>query len=330
VFFDWNKPYWDSMGLSVPVAGINVWVKNNYLRQNAYQGVWGEPDSSGVTRGSYGIESSQAPAGMTGGIVEGNIIGSEKSVMAVAAPGKDTLAMSNLLFGRFSWGEIGGEPGSLGWGSVIEHNNVRNRTLSQIPLPPPISVFLGSAASRMLVQTPMPTGGPDPDPTLDATPPTDSRYISVSHLPWMSATNDSGAGPVELNMTSGGVNTGDGAMLTVNGKQYDNGLGVSGNSEVIYQLNGQFAKFAADIGVDDESGKRAAMSFQVWGDGRLLYDSSRMTSPDGAKSISIDTTGVRELKLITVNLNPRGGQSSAHGDWASARLIIDPMAQPHE
>ena len=50
VFCDWNKPFWDSMGLSVPVAGENVTIRNNYLQQNAFNGEWGQADSSGKVR----------------------------------------------------------------------------------------------------------------------------------------------------------------------------------------------------------------------------------------------------------------------------------------
>src|SRR5439155_18144936 len=61
VFSDWRKPYWDSMGLSVPVSGQDVTIRNNYIKQNAFKGVWGEADHSGRVRGSYGIEAPQAP-----------------------------------------------------------------------------------------------------------------------------------------------------------------------------------------------------------------------------------------------------------------------------
>jgi hypothetical protein len=72
------------------------------------------------------------------------------------------------------------------------------------------------------------------------------------------------------------------------------------------------------------------MSFQVWGDGRLLFDSGTVRGRDAVKSINLDTIGVQELKLITTAITARGTSADPHGDWANARLIIDPLAGPAE
>ena len=61
-------------------------------------------------RGSYGIEAPQAPAGQPGGIVEGNTIISERNVMGVSCPGKNTIVRNNKFYGPFAWGVVGGEP----------------------------------------------------------------------------------------------------------------------------------------------------------------------------------------------------------------------------
>ena len=159
VFYDWNKPYWDSMGLSVPLAGINITIKNNYIRHNAWQGEWGQSDSSGSVRGSYGIEGPQAPAGQNGGIIEGNILGGERNVMAIAAPGRDTIARNNQIYGRYAWADIGGEPGSLGFGNVLEFNNLREKDFSKMPPPPEIGPGGGDPWPN-----PEPNPNPDPEP----------------------------------------------------------------------------------------------------------------------------------------------------------------------
>ncbi len=139
VFYDWNKPYWDSMGLSVPLAGISVTIQNNYLKQNAFGGIWGEADGSGNVRGSYGIEAPQAPAGQPGGIVDGNTIISERNVAMVACPGVNTTVRNNKFYGPAPWygtSGIGGEPGSLGGGSCTGTNNLRDPDSSHGPVPP--------------------------------------------------------------------------------------------------------------------------------------------------------------------------------------------------
>ncbi|MBC8107200.1 MAG: NPCBM/NEW2 domain-containing protein, partial [Anaerolineae bacterium] len=337
VCYDWNKPYWDSMGLSVPLAGINVTIKSNYIRQNAYKGAWGEPDTSGIVRGSYGIEGPQAPAGQPGGIIEGNTIISERSVMAIAAPGKDTIARNNKLFGPFAWGKIGGEPGSLGFGNVIETNNTHTLDLSKTPPAPPIEIIGGGFTGRTPIPAPTPWPNPNPSPTPNPTrvvgptqPWDESRFIYLTRYAWTSATNGAGAGPIELNMTAGGAAGGDGRMLSLNDNDYEYGLGVAGNSAIVYQLHGQFAKFVVHVGVDDESGHRAALQFQVWGDGRLLFDSGTVRGRDAARSISIDTKSVQELKLITTSITTKASPANAHGDWANPRLFIDPLVPLQE
>jgi hypothetical protein len=146
VFSDWNKPYWDSMGLSVPLAGINVTIKNNYIRQNAFNGVWGERDSSGAQRGSYGIEGPQAPSGQSGGTITGNTVisntfqGSQGSVMGVSCPGKNTTVRNNKFFGPFPWGVVGGEPGSLGYGDCGEWQSYNTHDPNTNNAPPPPSM----------------------------------------------------------------------------------------------------------------------------------------------------------------------------------------------
>ncbi len=121
------------MGLSVPVAGEGVTIRNNYIKQNAFNGEWGQADSSGKVRGSYGIEAPQAPAGQPGGIVEGNVVISERSVMAVSAPGKDTIVRNNKFYGPYTWSVVGGEPGSLGFGSVNAKSNLHEKDASKHP-----------------------------------------------------------------------------------------------------------------------------------------------------------------------------------------------------
>ncbi|CAN5709463.1 hypothetical protein BH09PLA1_BH09PLA1_20470 [soil metagenome] len=132
IFYDWYKPYWDSMGLSVPLAGVATRIINNYIRQNAYQGVWGEPDSSGHVRGSYGIEGPQGTM-----LIAGNVVGGERNVLHVATPGKGTPVNDNHFYGPSAWGPaVSGEPGALGFGSFTESGNTWDRNFGNMPEPP--------------------------------------------------------------------------------------------------------------------------------------------------------------------------------------------------
>ncbi len=123
---------------------------------------------------------------------------------------------------------------------------------------------------------------------------------------------------MEKDLSNGEQAAGDGHIITLNGVTYAKGLGVHAASDVRYNLAGACQAFAADIGVDDESGANGSVTFQVWADGVSLYDSGLMTATTTTKSISLDVTGRNELKLIVTD----GGNGNAydHADWAAARV----------
>lgn len=138
----------------------------------------------------------------------------------------------------------------------------------------------------------------------------------LSDLEWTNATN--GWGPVEQDMSVGDHQGGDGLPITLNGVTYKKGLGVHAYSEIVYDLNGEGSRFTTDVGVDDEAADSAAskMAFQVWGDGKKLYDSGPMTPTSETNKIDISIKDIQKLKLIVTNGN--NGNAWDHGDWANA------------
>lgn len=321
VFSDWNKPFWDSMGLSVPVAGEGVTIRNNYIKQNAFNGEWGQADSSGRVRGSYGIEAPQAPAGQAGGIVEGNTIISERSVMAVSAPGKNTIVRNNKFYGTFSWGVVGGEPGSLGFGSTQQKDNLHEQDASKHPKPPtgsnggkkdPKPTAPAPDAPEKPTKKPQPTKKPPSAPV----PQIQSTYLS--DLEWASALN--GWGMPERDQSNGGQGDNDGAAIRLNNSTYDKGLGVAGNSEIVYTLDGQYTKFFSSVGIDDSVQHKGQVAFEVWADGRKIYDSGAMRGNHDTESLQLNVAGVRELKLVTTSNAVGNGATYDQGNWAGARL----------
>jgi hypothetical protein len=144
----------------------------------------------------------------------------------------------------------------------------------------------------------------------------------LSDLDWMSAIN--GWGPVERDMSVGGLEEGDGKPLTLNGVVYKKGLGTHSHSEIIYNLNGEAARFTADVGVDDTAalGTSAQIVFEVWGDGVKLYDSGLMWASTITKSINLDVSAMQQLKLIVTD----GGNARSYdyGDWANAWITYTP------
>lgn len=137
----------------------------------------------------------------------------------------------------------------------------------------------------------------------------------LSELPWTSAS--SGWGPIERNRSNGEQGENDGKTLTIGGQTFLKGLGVHADSDVRFALNGQCASFSASVGIDDEVGPLGRVSFQVIGDGAVLFDSGELGGTDAARAVTVGTAGVRELQLRVL-----GGADGYydHADWADAKV----------
>ena len=72
--------------------------------------------------------------------------------------------------------------------------------------------------------------------------------------------------------------------ITLNGKKYDKGIGTHSNSEIVYNLNGQYKMFKSTIGVDAETGEYGSVIFKVYGDGRVLFESGVIKGKDKAQN----------------------------------------------
>ncbi len=139
----------------------------------------------------------------------------------------------------------------------------------------------------------------------------------VSDLPLQSARN--GLGPVERNKSNGGAAANDGRSLKFNGKRYSKGLGVHAASDVRFSLGGRYTLFTADLGIDDEVANRGSVIFRVYVDYVKVYDIGPVTGRTNTKSIRVNVTGARNLRLL---VSDRGnGNTDDHADWADARLF---------
>ena len=114
----------------------------------------------------------------------------------------------------------------------------------------------------------------------------------------------------------------EGNPLTVGGKVYARGLGTHAFSEILYQLGNRYQRLEAEVGVDDEKGGAGSVVFQVYGDGRKVFDSGIMRGRDPAKRVSVPLNNVNELLLVVTDAGD--GISCDHADWASARLVGNP------
>lgn len=144
--------------------------------------------------------------------------------------------------------------------------------------------------------------------------PSGSPYLS--DLPAYDSFN--WVGPLERDQSNGGSEAGDGSALTIGGRTFAKGLGGHAHSEQVFHLGKGCSRLNGHVGVDDAVGDKGSVSFQVWGDDRLLFDSGPMTGGDPAREMAVPLGGVEELRLVLAD----GGDFVAddHGDWAAARL----------
>ena len=127
------------------------------------------------------------------------------------------------------------------------------------------------------------------------------------------------SGPLELDMSNGGDQAGDGGPITIEGRTFAKGLGGHAHSEQAYYVGGACTRFEAVVGVDDEVGASGTVVFQVWADDRKVFDSGRRTGGQPGLRVSESLEGVEELKLV---LGDSGDHTvDDHGDWADARVV---------
>ncbi len=112
-----------------------------------------------------------------------------------------------------------------------------------------------------------------------------------------------------------------GNPLSSGGVEFARGLGTRAPSELSYRIFGAFQRFQARVGIDDEvePPQDAAVTFEVWGDGRRLWSSAPIRYGREPLAIDLDVAGVQELTLRALPVGAGG-----HADWLEPRLIAAP------
>jgi hypothetical protein len=155
----------------------------------------------------------------------------------------------------------------------------------------------------------------------------DFTTVYLSDLTPTSASN--GYGLYEKDRSNGESGSNDGNPITLDGAAYAKGLGVHAGSTLVYNLGGNYTRFQADVGVDDEVVGiwNGSIVFNVYADGVLKYTSDVKRSHTPTSYIDVDVTGVSSLTLEVTCSDD--GCSYDHGDWADAKLTTEaPIAVP--
>lgn len=108
-----------------------------------------------------------------------------------------------------------------------------------------------------------------------------------------------------------------GNPIQIGSRVFKRGLGTHANSRIVYKLDGRYKRLTAYVGADREVSGNTVV-FQVFGDGKKLWESGLMTVHDEPKRLELDISGVNILEL---RLTDGGdGINADHADWADAIL----------
>lgn len=106
--------------------------------------------------------------------------------------------------------------------------------------------------------------------------------------------------------------------MIVAGQKLARGLGAHANGRIVYELAGAgFKTFRCQVGRDEHAGDGKVV-FQVWADGKKLFDSGPMTKATPPKPVEVNVSGASTLELRS--LDGGDGISGDHANWAEAQL----------
>ncbi|MBC7327929.1 NPCBM/NEW2 domain-containing protein [bacterium] len=114
--------------------------------------------------------------------------------------------------------------------------------------------------------------------------------------------------------------------LQIKDKKYEKGLGHHAPGEIIISLNGAYLAFESEIGVQWQGGSNVgSVVFQVFVDGRKVFDSGVMRELDPPRKVRIPLKGADELRLVVTDAGD--GIICDCADWANALLIPAPSVK---
>jgi NPCBM/NEW2 domain-containing protein/alpha galactosidase C-like protein len=110
-----------------------------------------------------------------------------------------------------------------------------------------------------------------------------------------------------------------GRTLTVAGREFASGIGTWARSDLQYDTAGAYARFTSFAGVDDETppDKSAAVTFELWGDGRRLWRSDPISRGQAPVPVDVDIQGVSRLSL---RATAAADADAVRVAWPDARL----------
>lgn len=119
----------------------------------------------------------------------------------------------------------------------------------------------------------------------------------------------------------------DAKPLSIGGIGFAHGIGTYPLSEITYPLDGRYARFTAQVGVDDAADEGAAgIRFLVYADGVQLFATDARRRGDPPVAVDVDLVGAQRLRLVVAST----GESDVRlfADWAEPRLLRPVVGAP--
>ena len=125
------------------------------------------------------------------------------------------------------------------------------------------------------------------------------RFEGALQMSLMQPTeNVQGWGDLHVNSTV------EGNAFTLSGKKFPEGFGTHAPSRTIFDIRGEFKRFTATIGLDEESLCSDGISYKILGDGKILGQNARLT-PGKIDTLDIPVQGVHRLAIVTDSLSSK-------------------------
>lgn len=109
--------------------------------------------------------------------------------------------------------------------------------------------------------------------------------------------------------------------IQVGSKRFEKGLGAHANGRAVFALNGEFKRFLAEVGIDNnyDTGTKGSVVFAVKVDDREAAKTPVCRGQEEALTLDVSVEGARRLELIVTDAGD--GISYDQADWADARLV---------
>ncbi len=95
-------------------------------------------------------------------------------------------------------------------------------------------------------------------------------------------------------------------------------MGTHADSFINYDIGGLFKKFSTDYGIDTQAGDKGTSVFEIFGDGKKIFQSETMGRYTMPRHVEVDISGVKTLGLVTKDAGD--GKNDDHTDWLNPQL----------